>query len=264
MATKPLRKKIEIANWISCWLYCFQRNVEYRKYSIAKQEDNYELINAMQGKFPKLAELYLDWGDISKVNPLVHTESFKIWYASKKPLFEQISLVTWISDPSTYVHTEGHLLIEVPFSDTKVETLENLKRFIDFAYEYRDRAVKSSTIQEARIANKPLPLPKYCLHGHLMNSSDGRLHKAIFVNHIRTHKAPDKPLTNAEIVLKAYRDPRNPFEWELTPLDLKAIAAGTFYNSLTNGVELNLIKRHRKDFEALVRNTIHGRFPDYS
>ena len=60
------------------------------------------------------------------------------------------------------------------------------------------------------------------------------------------------------------RDPENPFKWKMLKQDHEAVAAGTFYNSITDSSEISLIKRHRKDFDALVRNTVHGRFPDYT
>lgn len=264
MHKKPLRKSIELNRWISGWLYCFQHNPEYKAYCDAKQHKDIVCCIELEKQHAPIADLYLDWGDIHSIDARSSSESFVSWYESKKNLFQDYSLVSWVADPVNYIHRPGHLLLDVPFADLKSVTMENLKRFIDFAYKFRMQTVEQSMIAAERMANQPLPGPKYTLAGDLMNSSIGRLLKAIYINDISSKEKSGRHLTNAELVLYAMRDPENPFNWKMQKHDHEAVAAGTFYNSITDSSEISLIKRHRKDFDALVRNTVRGRFPDYA
>ena len=264
MQKKPLRKSIQLNRWISGWLYCFQHNPDYKVYCDAKQRMDTECCIELEKQHTAIADLYLDWGAIHAIDARSSTQSFKSWYAAKKNLFHEYSLVSWVADPVSYAHRPGHFLLDVPFADLKSITMENLKRYIDLAYKFRKQAAEQSTIEAARLVNQPLPGPKYTLTGDLMNSSIGRLLKAIYVNDINSREKEGKPFTNAELVLRAMRDPENPFEWKMLKHDHEAVAAGTFYNSITDSSEIALIKRHRKDFDALVRNTVRGRFPDYT
>jgi len=67
-----------------------------------------------------------------------------------------------------------------------------------------------------------------------------------------------------DMVLAIKQDPKNPFGWTLTEQDKQDIARGVFKKGLYGGSEITLVKRALKDFDAYVRNTIHGRFPDNS
>jgi hypothetical protein len=264
MHRNPLRKSIQLNRWFSGWLYCFQHNTDYKAYCDAKQRMDNELCSALEKQHDLIAGLYRDWGNIHAIDARSSTESFQSWYKSKVNLFHESSIVGWVAEPGNYTHRSGHLLLDVPFANLKSVTMENLKQFIDQAYKLRQLAAEQSSNEVERLVNQPLPGPKYTLKGDLMNSSIGRLLKAIYVNDIIATEKTGKHFTNAEIVLRAMCDPENPFKWKMLKHDHEAVAAGTFYNSITGSSEISLIKRHRKDFDALVRNTVQGNFPDYT
>jgi hypothetical protein len=261
--SKPLRKTIVIEKWVSGWLYCLQHNVDYKAYCDAKTTQDDTLCKELEGKFPKIAELYDDWGQIHGMDPSSLSADFNPWYGPRRHLFSNQSEVKWIPEPSSYTVQEGHLLLDVPLDAIKAETMDKLKRFIDDAYLNRTGRAEESTDLTERQAYQPLPGPKYPLYGELMKSSIGKLLKTIYVNDLVIAWPSTEPLTNANIVRRAIKDTNNPFGWKMLQKEHDAIANGTFHKLPIDRNDLTAVKRHLVDFRSLVRNTIHGRFPDY-
>lgn len=260
----PLRKTIEIDRWVSGWLYCFQLNADYKAYCAAKSAQNDALCKELEDKFPKIAQLYSDWGQIHGMDPSSCSAEFKPWYELRRHLFPKHAEVEWVSDAPSYTHKAGHLLIDVPLDAVKAETMDCLKRFIDEAYANRTSKAEGSIDAAEQLAYQPLSGPKYPLYGDLMNSSVGKLLKTIYVNDVVTEWNSSLPITNANIVRHAIRDPKSPFGWKMLQRERDAIDKGTFNKLSIAKSDLTLVRRCFDDFAALVRNTIHGRFPDYT
>lgn len=249
--------------WLLRWLAFFKANADYAAYCDARASEDRATCSRLESQFERIAELFDDWGDIRGVpTSTTTTEGFIAWLAPRRHLFEDDTRVQWIEDPSTYVHSAGRMLLDIPLTDRKSETLLAVEKYLDLFYTYRKRV---STKASMRIVQQPLPKPKYVLHapnGTVNKATSGSLRKAEYVSGYRKKLVGGRPMSITDTVLAIKRHAKNPLGWTMTPDDERAVARGTFAKSILGGSEVTLIKRHRKDFDAYVRNTIHGRFPD--
>lgn len=254
--------------WLRSWLAFFRRNEDYRAYCMARREGDTATCRSIEAKFERVAELYTDWGDIhtpEQANPGI--EGYWAWAEGRdKSLFFRARVVTRIDDPASYVKRTGHLLLDVPLSEKLSEVIEQVERYLALVYKMqtdvleRDEPVSKAVME--------LPTPKYMLHapsGTLNAATRGAIEKAIYVDRLRQQVGPNgKPLSLTDKVLAIKQDPKNPFGWSLTEQDKRDIAKGVYKKGLFGGSEVTLVKRAQKDFDAYVRNTIYGRFPDNS
>jgi hypothetical protein len=214
--------------------------------------------------------LYNDWGDIHTPDQAGDDlKAFFAWGSSKpgsKDLFFRARNVEWITDLTTYVAKEGHMLLDVPLSEKMSEVMERVEAVLKLTYLLRGDQVRTGDPGSKHVLK--LPVPKYMLHapaGNLNAATEGAVAKAAYIGRLRLATKPDgKKLTVTETVLAIKRHADNPFGWKLTANDEKALSQGTYAKSILGGSEVVQVKRYRKDFDAYVRNTIHGRFPDNS
>ncbi len=254
--------------WLRRWLAFFRCNPDYKAYCLARREGNDAARAALEARYERMAELYEDWGDIHAPGVAGNDmESYFAWGKDRDlTLFFRARVVTRIDDPSTYVKKEGHLLLDVPLSEKLSEVMEQVETYLSLVYKMRTDVLERE--QPVSKAVMELPVPKYMLHapgGKLNAATEGSIKKAVYVDGLRHRRKDDgKPLSITDTVLAIKQDPKNPFGWSLTDADKRDIEKGVFKKGLFAGSEVTLVKRARKDFDAYVRNTIHGRFPDNS
>lgn len=252
---------------LSHWLRFFKQNADYSAYCAAKKVGDRVTCATLETQFDRIAELFLDWGDIGSVEPVAGSTSFNKWMMPRKHLFLDYSFVGWVEDPVTYAHTPGHLLLDVLLSDKESETISEVTKYLKRFYASRSDAMLRSSKPAMRLVCQTLPMPKYMLHtpsGKFNAASSRNLKKAVYVDSFRRQGKNLKPLSTTDTVLAIKQDSKNPLGWSLTADDIDALKRGTFAKSILGGSEVTLIKRHRKDYDAYVHNTIHGRFPDNS
>lgn len=239
----------------------------YIAYCRAKREGQPERCRSLEAKFQCIADLYVDFSDIFEQNILRDKRAFGRWLAVRRTLFDEKRSVSVVVSPASYVRQPGTVLIEVPLYEKKSDALTGVKGFLD---RYYDGTVieKSKGVKQPRPALDELRAPKYRLStesSDLNAATIKALRKAAYVAGFRHRRKDDgKPLSITDTVLAIKQDPKNPLGWTLTADDKRAVERGVFKKGLFAGSEVTLIKRHRKDFDAYVRNTIHGRFPDNS
>ena len=251
-------------NWLDKWLYCFRQNADYKSYCIAKKMGEAVTCAQLETKYVRIADLYADWGDIKNIVFKGSSETFKLWREERRNLFLQSDMIRWIENPATYVHRAGYMLVEVPLFDKKKDTASNLEKYFNLVYKTRKRAVEESTKETVRLIQGPLPQPKYTLHGDFNKATQGTVRKAIYAAMYRLVTKDVQALSQTDIVIAIMQDAKNPFKWAMTDSDNAAHARGTFKKSLFNGPKVKMLVKANHDFDALVRNTIHGRFPDFS
>lgn len=250
------------------WLYCLMRNQDYEKYCKAKKLAKTHICEEMENEFPRLSEIYQDWGDVYESDLLCDSIAQRDWCVDKYHLFEHNPIAKWVEDAENYKYRAGYELLDVPLMKTKAETLTIIKKHLDFVYKYRELAVEKSKKPLARLIYQELPVAKYRFHpkgGKLSAATKLAVKKAFYVDELR-QKTNDKgkPLSLTETVLAIKQDPENPFGWTLTEEDKRDLQRGVFKKGLFSSSEVTLVRRARSDFDAYVRNTIHGRFPDNS
>lgn len=254
-------------NRVRQWLFFFMHNRDYRRYCWARRTKRDADRQELEEQYAGLAELFNDWGDIHAVDLFNDVQAQREWWASRWHLFWDRPRVVWIEDPSTYEPRPGYMLIELPLMETKADALRIFERFLDLNEQGRKRADESTKPLFRMVAQKR-PGSKYHFHPEgwqLSTATRGALSKAAYVGRLRYRKTPEgKSLSLTDKVLVIKQDPKNPFGWSLTEQDMRDIAKGVYKKGLYGSSEVTLVKRAVKDFDAYVRNTIHGRFPDNS
>jgi hypothetical protein len=249
------------------WLRFFMHNRDYQRYCWARRSKRESVQRELEGQYLGLPELYDDWGDIHAADLVNDAKAQRAWWQSRAHLFWDMPMVAWIEDPFTYKARPGYMLVELPLMDTKADALRIFERFLDLNEQGRKRAQESTKPLFRLIAQKR-PGAKYHYHpeGWQLNAATKKaVAKAEYVGRLGYLKTSDgKPLSLTDKVLAIKQDPKNPFGWSLTEQDKRDIAKGVFKKGLFGGSEVTLVKRAQKDFDAYVRNTIYGRFPDNS
>ncbi|MBK9988745.1 MAG: hypothetical protein IPP21_18120 [Betaproteobacteria bacterium] len=127
------------------WLFVMKQNHDYFEYCNAVAENDLAKCHELQSKFDRLETLYADWGEIELVADDPESESFKQWLKPRESLFFNNVEIKSISDPRSYVPTQGHLLLEIPLLDTKSKTIEALREYIDKVYDAAQHDTYDST-----------------------------------------------------------------------------------------------------------------------
>ncbi|MDP4300218.1 hypothetical protein [Leptothrix discophora] len=254
-------------NRILQWLWFFLNNRDYRRYCWARRTKRDAVCLELQQQYPGLTELFDDWGDIHAVDLFGDAAAQREWWEPRSHLFWDLPHIKWIEEPSEYKPRAGYMLVELPLMKTKAEALRMFEKFLDLNETGRKRA-HESTKPQFRLIMQKRPGSKYHYHPEgwkLSTATRKALAKAAYVGRLRYRKTPaGKPLSLTDKVLAIKEDPKNPFGWSLTEQDKRDIAKGVYKKGLFGGSEVTLVKRAQKDFDAYVRNTIYGRFPDNS
>jgi hypothetical protein len=249
--------------WIRLWLICLGCNEQYLSYCTAKRNNDPSICSDLESNHPRIQDIYAEFGDIYEEATEFSNSEVKAWLESRCHLFFNSANVSSIADPQVHVHRAGHILLDIELSEDVDVTLAAVKRMLSAAYlpeiSYRLHTGKSGLL--------PLkPIAKYQLHGECNTATLGRVKKAVSAGLQKYQNSPThgRALSITEAVLAIKKQRSNPFGWCMGKDDLDAEKRGTFGKHILNSSEVAMLKRHRKDFTALVHNAIHGRFPDFS
>lgn len=101
------------AAWAKLWLFFFLLNEDYEKYCLAIRKKDNKTARLHEKRFPKIAELYEDWGDI-------HRMKLCDWWPSHKHLFiATTSEVREITSKHKIENTSMYLEIPLDMSVSK-------------------------------------------------------------------------------------------------------------------------------------------------
>jgi hypothetical protein len=250
------------------WLWFLQQNQDFEQYCLAKREKNIAECERIEKQFPKVAEIYDDWGDVHETDILASKKSFKAWLEPRAALFNsELTAAQLIDDPASYRPRPGYLLVEIPLYEDSGKIHASLGWLLHWGYWARSMPIQNDEDSFTKEFRQTLPPQKYKLH-HLPEGLNEQKFKILLkgacVGIYRKKMLNGKPLSITATVLAIKQDPDNPFGWKLTKDERAAVKRGTFAKSILGGSEVTLVKRHKKEFDAYVRNTIHGRFPDNS
>lgn len=260
MAYTSLEKKLlervvdKNTKWVRLWLYCLQQNTDYRTYCNAYSDKDglhdAEACRVLETKYEFITELYYDWGDIKDIDATKYSESFQQWLEKKQYLFFPDLDAHVIDDASTYTPRNGRVLIEVPMLDSKKKIMSAIEFQISLMHMFRI----------------PLDPPKYKLHGDYSKATQSAVIKAIYVGWFQHIRKDGKELSLSDTVIAILLQPKNPLgaNWQMTESDKTAYENGRLKKSVVYASKMKQIKAYQKDFDALVKNTLFSKFPDFS
>lgn len=246
------------------WIYCLRANVYYRRYCRAKKLELKSDADKLELNFSRITELYDDWGPLDQIDLKPDSDSYKEWEKTRIPLFFlQSHKVTLVKDAKNYEYASGRLLISVPLHPNKQETIDEVTKYIDFFYNAKaTRPILNAIVKKMA---EPLPMPKYQLYGDVTKATRRRISRAIRAYSAQRVFVDSKltKLSQTDTIIKIMQQPKNPFRWSMSESEKAAHSRGEFKRTLFNSSKVKLLTRAREDFDALVKNVIHGRFPDF-
>lgn len=245
-----MTKTLMTEEWVSLWYQCLSGNIDYGLYCNARDSGNTATCKAMEARFDRLAEIYEDFGAMDgwSDDPL-QEQRWKQWFEPRKHLF--ISEPTHVVDPGQHRVESGHLLLDIPLDADVRRTSESVNNFLLAHYER----------QPLMLA----PRPKYALH-----LANGRLGfglkpvKQACISAARSYRYDNEfeERRFVDAVTEFVRHELDNMGWTLDPKARKKLMEeGTLSEERLDSFKA-MLTRCRRDFMALSRNTIRGRFPD--
>lgn len=211
------------AAWAKTWLFFFLLNEDYEKYCVAKRTKDNKTAKVLEKQFPKVAELYEDWGDI-------HQMQLRDWWSSHKHLFfTDTSEVREVTSSHEIKNTS--LYLEIPLDMPVSKATEAALAII------RTRFKSDSTKPNKGKYSLALKTISFRSWGSLMT----RLH-AWELAKTGTH-------TNTSLVYQLQEDLK---VWDSEYADFEVV---DFMHRLTS------VKRFKRDAKNIIANTIYGKFP---
>lgn len=258
--------------WIYYWFLYFQRNENYKAYCDARR-GIIDTITCVQfeKKYPRIAQLFENWHDIYFLEDGTSLQSdqydifqnfkvYQLWLVKHRHLFYQhepkAEIITDLSNRKALI---DHLLINVPLSHNQSDVQRMVKNLID---DYYDN-------------NKiyPAQLSRYALHEPNKKLNKGELigvQKTYFVGFTKEAGELNNKLCGRKkwsrydtALVICNTGEQNlggfSFDWLLPEDEINIDGDDVKQIALANRAKQ--VKTYEDQYAALVRNTIHGKFP---
>lgn len=245
------------AQWIWWWFRYFKENTDYKAYCIARRMGDDSARAALEVKFGRIAELYLDWGDIHALAPMGRDEpEWRSWLHEHFHLFFSVKPEVWqVTSPTDEVEAE-HMLVQIPMALPRHEVVRLFTEFV--AQHYVPSAPR-----------EPLPekYPLYAPRGRIDSSTFDAVRKAYYVefaSEVWYKNAPYQKLTHAETALKIMdivdREELGFKKWDKDGELMRRHRENKLSKADLDSYK-TLVRRCKEDYAGYVANTIHGIFP---
>lgn len=122
----PLSSEEVQDGFTRAWFDCFRCNEDYEAYCDAIRTGDVKKQKHLEKEFPKIAELYEDWGDI-------HSVEYGEWVKTKKHLFSTSVEAIKIVGSLTEVR-DGELIVSIPAGMDKAAVVKLFEAFVEEGY----------------------------------------------------------------------------------------------------------------------------------
>lgn len=237
--------------WVSFWHQCLAMNIDYSLYCDAKYAGDSKKCESYEARFDHISEIYQDFGPLELwPEGGMASKQWQEWFKPRKHLFMASAKI--VSDLTTARPLQGHLLIDVELQSDASATLELVDKLLADHYK-----------QHAPTPPKP---PKYALHlkdGQLTHGYEKvRQACASVARSYRYDPVTLEERRHVDAITDFIRHELDNMGWTLDPVSRKELMEfGRLSEQRLNSFKA-MINRCRRDFQAMARNTIRGRFPD--
>lgn len=236
--------------WVLFWYQCLSENSEYSSYCRAVECGDCQTMRAQEERFPLIHEIYADFGPTFGW-PLrgLDDPMWKEWFEPRRHLFMYSIQEVTERNPAS---RPGHLTINVPLAADLAEVETLFKRFIQ----------EIATDQNRERA----PAPKYQLHTTRGRVACGyqQVRQAVHTSTVSYTFDPEtfEYVTIEQAMVQFLKNEVLTMGWSIKNSTYKTLVAdGTINPDEFEGFKVR-INKCRRDFVALSRNTLRGRFPD--
>ena len=248
---------------LSQWITCLGRNQTYYEYWVAKDFDT-ELCRQMEAQFPCISELSVDFGRMPQA-VLRNDKAFQRWIDYRKAMFFTDGLLAdVVTDVLSYQYSAGFFLASIPLFDEKHKTIKEVTKMIEYIYKNREDIKTSMPV--ASLMMSSLPKTKYKLHGDVNEATKRKITKAIYIGELQQLDRDGKSLSLSDTVIHILLDPKNPMgtEWRMSNEEQSDYQRGRLKKTELYESKRKQVRSYREQYDRLVANTVHGRFPDFS
>lgn len=245
---------------IKWWVRFLESSETYRAYIEAVKSQDTNSQKALLKDYPKISEIYADFGEFSIANGLAGTRSFREWLEPRRCLFVAHS-VQVVNDLGNYKPIEGRVLIEVQITDDIQKVKRDLAGVID--------AICYSKFHAALHGVKMFlehPKPRYVLEygdSPIPENTMRAIKKAYYIGELkrRFETAKNRKIKQTELVYVIKSDPKNPFGWRFVGAERDMVKDAGTANAYVDTDELTTVKRQLKAYKSYVDSVLNGRFP---
>ena len=211
------------AAWAKLWLFFFLLNEDYERYCLAIRKKDSKTAISLEKQFPKIAELYEDWGDI-------HQMLLRDWWPTHEHLF--ITNAREVKEvPSKHNGSTTSMYLEIPLDMPVSKVTQQAAALIRKRY-------RESQIQR--------PSAKYTLA--LKQTSFNS-----WVGYMKILDVWKRVLTGQHTNISLAMELAEDKGWDWDPTD------DSFLVNIDD--RAGQVKRYKREAKSIIANTINGKFP---
>lgn len=238
--------------WAMLWYQCLSENYDYSLYADARVGGNVEICQQYERQFERIADIYDDFGKLHSLDDCsFDPESWwwQEWFAPRQHLF--MADVRQLPEPPAAI-AAGTMLLSIPLTGAMDETIAAATRVIERAFS-RTNLAGTFTPKYRLLEKDGQPAIKIDQVRHAVITS---ISKWSYV----------PPPSDGDVVNKVSIDFLKRYlrdmDWHLGEREMADLLDRDYVNPDREESFAVRIRRHRKLFRALSRNTIRGSFPD--
>ena len=236
--------------WVSFWYQCLSENMDYSAYCNARAEGQSQTCKDYEARFPKIETLYEDFGPLDGwPDGGIKSARWKAWFEPRRQLF--IADVREVISPSEYQPDPSRLLLTIPLHSDEATTLSAVKSFFETYY----RTHKVATDAQ----------PKYRL-----NTKDGRVAhgyekvRQACLTSYRSYTFDDdfEYRDVKDVICHFLKNEIDDLGWSMKDEVRQELMTHGTMNPDSYEIFRVRVNKCRREFSALSRGALNGRFPD--
>lgn len=238
--------------WAMLWYQCLSENYDYSLYADARIAGNAEVCQKYEQQFDQIADIYSDFGKLRSLDDCsLDPESWwwKEWFEPRQHLF--MADVKQLPEPPAAIAPDT-MLLSIPLTGAMDETVAAATRAIEGAFSRNNLA--GTVIPKYRLLEKD---------GQPATKIDQVRHAVITSISKWSYIPPpgDGDVVN-KISIDFLKRQMHNMGWQLGEREMQDLMQRDYVDPDRQESFAVLIRRHRKLFRALSRNTIRRSFPD--
>ncbi len=238
--------------WAILWYQCLSENYDYSLYSDARHANDRGTCSSYEQRFELIADIYEDFGKLDSLydcNATPDSWWWKEWFEPRRHLFMPNVFVL----PSTQFHdATNSIRLCIPIGGPLDETIAAVASQITSVYAQHANAGKAPPKYRLR-QDRGQPAVKLEQVRHAVITSTSKW---------SYQPSPDTGDHVNKISIHFLQQHLNDMGWRLGQREMEDLMKNSYVDPDKQESYQVLIRRHRKLFRDLSRNTIRASFPD--
>jgi len=239
--------------WLWLWFSFFKLNEDYKSYCEAQRNGDNDVSEELEQRYPKIAELYEDWGDIHNFDPRNGTNKsieYQTWLEERRTLFFSAEL----DEPEILTGDPDHsdcryLYIKVPLLPKVTPVIRQVSNLLRSMYKEEWTAIRLKELQAKYTLAVKKPGDDQVLLG---------IRKAL---NVWEYAQPVNGITPTALKVVKNVEQRIRAEWQNTLANNWQWCQDGREEAGNEAELIRQVRRYKKEASNIIKNTIYGRFP---